>query len=51
MSIKTALKRFDNLTEESADDEIDEIQNEESQMNPLSQAPFSGNNLKGDIDE
>ena len=50
MSIRTALTRFDNMTEDVAEAEIDEINNEEAQINPLAQAPFSGNNTDGDVD-
>ena len=49
MSIRTALTRFDNMTEDVAEAEIDEISNEEAQINPLTQAPFSGNNTDGDV--
>ena len=45
MSIKQALMQYDNMSEEKAEEEIDLIQDEEAQMNPLSEKPFSGNNV------
>ena len=50
MSIKNALMQYDNMSEEKAEEEIDEIQDEESQMNPLSEKPFSGNNMIEEIE-
>jgi hypothetical protein len=53
MSIKQALTRYDNMSEEDADDEIEMINEENAQMNPLAINPFAGNNQieEGEDDE
>jgi len=44
MSKQRAMEKYDNMTEEDAQNEIDTIINEENMMNPLAQEPFSGEN-------
>jgi hypothetical protein len=48
MSTKRALMQYDQMDEENADEEIERIQEEEESMNPLSEKPFSGNNVVDD---
>lgn len=53
LSTKKALIRFDNLTEDEAEEEVEEINNENSMNNPLAMSPFSGANVPtgGEDDE
>ena len=44
MSTKKALTQYDNMSEEDADAEIEEINNEMSQNNPFAPPPFGGDN-------
>lgn len=48
MSTKKALIQYDQMSEEQAELEIDEIMAEENAKNPLTQKPFSGNNMVED---
>jgi hypothetical protein len=50
MSTKRALMQYDNMDEDAAEEEIEAIMDEESQMNPMSEKPFSGDNLVKDDD-
>ena len=51
LSTRQALIEYDQMSEEDAEEEVQRILDEESQMNPLSQAPFSGDNLvEDDVD-
>jgi hypothetical protein len=47
MSTERALMQYDQMSEDEAQEEVDRINDEESQMNPLSEKPFSGDNLVG----
>jgi len=51
ISTQTALIRYDQMSEEDADEEIERIQEEELAMNPLSEKPFSGDNMISDGEE
>lgn len=51
MSTKKALMQYDQMSEEQAEMEIDEINNEEVAKNPLTQKPFSGDNMLVGDDE
>ncbi len=52
MSTMRALMQYDNMTKNEAEEETERIEEEERTMNPLSQAPFSGDNeLNDDIDD
>lgn len=50
ISTKTILMEYDQMSEEKADEEISQMKDEDAQFNPLSQAPFSGNNVIEDDD-
>lgn len=43
-SIKSLLKKFDNLNEQEAQAELDQIEDEQVAATPFTPAPFSGNN-------
>jgi hypothetical protein len=52
ISLKTVLMEYDQMSEDKAEEEIEAIMDEESQMNPMSEKPFSGDNLvKDDVDD
>lgn len=51
ISKKTVLMEYDQMSEEKAEEEIATMNDEIAQMNPLSQAPFSGNNLVEDSED
>ena len=51
ISTERALMQYDQMGEDEAQEEVDRIKDEESQMNPLSQAPFSGDNLVKEDDD
>jgi len=51
ISTKRTLMQYDNMDEDAADEEIERIADEESQMNPMSEKPFSGNNVVDDGDD
>ena len=48
ISLKTVLMEYDQMSEDKAEEEIEAIMDEESSMNPMSEKPFSGNNVVED---
>ena len=52
MSTKTVLMEYDQMSEDKAEEELQLINDEEAELNPLASSPFSGNNVieEDDVD-